>query len=98
MKFNNRNERKKYILALLNHSTKTFTSREIADLCYPVSYSSICTSLKNYYEQGLLRRKRKNEIFFYNITQKGIERLEYLIGDTSIKSQIELLVRERIRL
>ena len=98
MNANNRNERKKFVLALLNHSIKPYTSREVADLC---SVSSMKTTLKRYCQQGLLKRKRENKKnntpYKYSITSKGIERLEYLIGDNSIKSQIELLVREPIR-
>ena len=95
---NNRNERKKFVLALLNHSIKPYTAKEIANLCYPITLSSTSTSLKNYCKYGLLKREKKNEIFQYWITQKGIERLEYLIGNNSVKSQIELLVREKIRI
>ena len=96
MKFNNHNERKKFVLALLNHSIEQYSAREIANKCYPVSINSIRTSLKRYCNQGLLKRKRENkkELYKYIITQKGIERLEYLIGNNSVKSQIELLVRE----
>jgi hypothetical protein len=46
---------------------------------------------------GLLKRKRINDKFHYKITPKGLERLEYLIGSKSVKSQIELLVRESIK-
>ena len=100
MKFNNHNERKKFVLALLNHSIEPFTARQIANSCYPVSINSIRTSLKRYCNQGLLRRKRENKKtpYKYSISSKGIERLEYLLGDdNSIKNQIELLVREPLR-
>lgn len=97
MKSNNRNVRKKHILAILSYS-KPLTSKEITNLCFPISINSIRTSLKKYYEQGLIKRKKEKDIFIYWITQKGIERLEYLIGSKSVKKQIELLVREPIRL
>ena len=99
MKSNNRNVRKKHILAILNCS-EPLSAKKITDLCYPITLSSICSSLKNYYNQGLLKRKRENKHahYEYQITTKGSKKLEYLIGDTSIKSQIELLVREKIRL
>ena len=100
MSKNNRNERKKIILAILNHSIHPYTAKEITDFCHPITLNSICSSLKNYCNQGLLRRKRENKKtpYKYKITQRGIERLEYLIGNKSIKSQIELLVREKIRI
>ena len=86
------------MLALLNYSIP-YTAKEIADLC---SVSSMRTTLKRYCQQGLLKRKRENKKqntpYKYEITQKGIERLEYLIGNTSIKSQIQLLVREKIKI
>ena len=97
MKTNNRNERKKLILATLSYSISPYSAKEIHDLCSNISLSSICTSLKRYYTQGLIKRKKKENKFYYKITQKGIEKLEYLIGDTSIKSQIELFVREPIK-
>lgn len=97
---NNRNERKKIVLALLNHSTQPYTAKEIADFCHPISINSIRTSLKRFCGQSLLQRKRKDKKtpYEYKITEKGKLRLEYLIGDNSIKSQIELLVREKIRI
>lgn len=100
MKNNNRNIRKKFVLALLNHSIHPYTAKEIHNVCYPISINSIRTSLKRFCNQGLLQRKRENKKtpYKYKITEKGAKRLEYLIGDTSIKSQIELLVREKIRI
>lgn len=104
MQFNNRNERKKFILALLNNMNTPYTAKEIHDLCSNVSLSSICASLKNYYTQGLLERKKENGIFVYQITKKGIKRLEYLENNIntieqvrSVKEEVQLLVREPIR-
>lgn len=97
MKTNNRNVRKKHILAILSYS-KPHTSQEIADLCNPVSLSSIRTSLRSYCKQGLIKRKKNNDdVFIYWITERGLERLEYLLESKSLKKQIELLVREPIR-
>ncbi len=98
MKSNNRNERKKFVLSIMSYMVHPYTAKEIHELC-SVSLGSICSSLKRYCSQGLLKRKKNNaKIFEYNITQKGIERLEYLMGSLSIKEQIQLLVREKIRL
>ena len=59
------------------------------------------TTLKRYCQQGLLKRKRENKKhntpYKYEITTKGIERLEYLIGSKNEKKKIDLLVREPIR-
>ena len=77
MKANNKNERKKFVLTLLNHSIESYTAKEITDLCYPITLSSICSSLKNYCQQGLLKRKRENKHtrYEYQITTKAIEKL-----------------------
>lgn len=98
MKANNRNKRKKFVLALLSYSVEPYTAKEITDLCHPITLNSICSSLRNYCNHGLLKREKKDNKFQYEITQKGLERLEYLIGNKTIKSQIDLLVRESIRL
>lgn len=94
MENNNRNVRKIFVLALLNHSIEPYTAKEIYDSYYSNSYSSMCWSLKKYCNQGLLKRKRedKKKPYKYEITEIGRERLFFLIGDTSIKSQIELLI------
>lgn len=94
MSENKRNVRKKHILAILSYSVHPYTSKEIADLCCPVSINSIRTSLKKYVEQRLIKRKKINDIFVYWITPRGLERLEYLLGSKNIKDQIDLLVRE----
>ena len=92
-----KNSRKKYVLAILSHAVNPYTTKEIADFCYPITLKSIYASLKNYHRQGLVKREKQNGKFVYWITEKGQDRLEYLLGSESIKEQIDLLVREPIR-
>ena len=98
MKAKNYNIRKKQILAIMSYAVHQYTAREIADLCIPVSLSNISDYLRKYTQQGLLKRKKENGKFVYWITPRGLERLEYLLGSKSIKPQIALLVREKIKL
>lgn len=94
----NRNERKICVLNILSYySERPYSSKKIAKLCPDVSVSSIRTSLKTYYNQGLLKRKKENGVFVYWITEEGLKRLEFLIGKKTVKDQVQLLVREPIR-
>ena len=98
MQFNNRNERKVCILNILSYySDRPYTSKEIHGLCSNVSLNSLRTSLKTYYIQGLLKRKKIDGVFCYKITKGGLKRLEYLIGSKSEKDKIDLLIREPVR-
>jgi len=90
--------RKKQILNILSSAKIPYTAREITDLCYPISLSCISGLLKRYSLYGLIKRKRKNNKFQYIITEKGLKRLEFLLGSENIKPKIDLLVREKIRL
>lgn len=92
-----KNSRKKHVLAILSYAENPYTAKEITELCYPITLNSICASLKNYHRQGLVARKKQNDKFVYWITEKGQDRLEWLLGSNSIKEQIDLLVREPIR-
>jgi predicted transcriptional regulator len=93
-----KNSRKIHVLALLNNINTLYTAEEIANMC-PVSTSSVRASLKGYCNQAIIKREKRDGIYVYWITQKGVERLEYLLGENnSIKNQIELLVREKIRI
>jgi len=98
VKAKNYNVRKKQILAIMSYATHPYTAREITNLCYPIPVSLTCISalLKRYTQQGLLKRKKTDNIYKYTITKKGISRLEYLIGNKSEKAKIDLLVREPI--
>lgn len=99
MKAKNYNVRKKNILAILSYSMHPYTAKEITDLCYTVSLTCISSRLLTYLKQGLVKRKRENKktVYKYEITKKGLERLEYLLGSKKIKTQIEYLAREKIR-
>ncbi|GAI62627.1 unnamed protein product, partial [marine sediment metagenome] len=74
-----------------------YSSKEIHDLCPDISLNSLRTSLKTYFVQGLIKREKKNGVFVYWITEKGLKRLEYLIGKQTVKEQIQLLTREPIK-
>lgn len=95
----NRNERKICVLNILSYySARPKNSRFIHDLCPDISLASLCTSLKRYYVQGLLKRKRVKNKFYYKISKKGLARLEHLIGGKqTVKEKIEMLVTEPIR-
>ena len=98
MSKNNRNVRKKHILALLNNINTPYTANEIANMC-PVSINSVRASLRNYCNQAIIKREKRDGVYVYWITPKGSERLSFLLGkDNSIKNQIELLVHERIKI
>lgn len=88
MKNSNYNKRKTQILSILNNSSYLYTSKEIADLT-PVSLSCINALLKRYVGQGLLKRKKVESRYFYWITKKGIDRLEYLLEKETEKEEIE---------
>lgn len=96
MSDNNRNKRKLKILTILNYSTKTLSAKEIHEQSYPITLAieTIRSSLLNYIRQGIVKRKKEKNSYVYWITQKGIDRLNYLIN---VKEQIELFVREPIK-
>lgn len=94
MNYNNYNIRKKQVLSILSY-TYPYTAKEISDLC-PVSLSCICALLKRYTKIGLIKRKKENNKFLYEITQKGLDRLNYLINLK--EEQDELLVREPVKI
>ncbi len=100
MIYNNHNVRKKQILIFLNYSPPQ-TAREITDFC-PVSLSCVCALLKRYTQQGLIKRVKENnkfiKPFLYEITEKGEERLDFLIGNKSEKEKIDLFIEESIKI
>lgn len=100
MTYNNYNVRKKQILILLNYSPIQ-TAREIADFC-PVSLSCVCALLKRYTQQGLIKKLKKNnkfiKPFLYEITNKGVERLNFLVGNKNEKEKIDMFISESIKI
>ncbi len=72
-----RNERKIIVLAILTQSE--LTAREILKkMNNSTSIGSLCTLLKRYQDWALLNRKNKNGVYFYNLTEKGKKKLDYL--------------------
>ncbi len=93
----NRNKRKLKILTILNYATKTLSAKEIHEQNYPITLAieTIRSSLLNYIRQGIIKRRKENNSYVYWITQKGIDRLNYFLNS---KEQIDLLIREKIKL
>lgn len=72
-----RNVRKTQILRLIAESAYA-TSVEVSD-SLNISRHNASTSLKTYYNWGLLsREKMERGAYGYNLTQKGLDRLNWL--------------------
>jgi DNA-binding transcriptional ArsR family regulator len=73
------NETKKYILETLEESDMDAQSiYEILNEFTDISIKAVQMALLRYYRWGLLDRTRDDGIYNYEITDKGIERLNWL--------------------
>ena len=71
------NETKERILSILEHGDEG-TTMEIAEITGK-RYENISMCCMEYFRQGLLhRRSLKGRAFAYSISQRGLERLEWL--------------------